>query len=165
MKSILIISGLMLTSALLLTANINKEVFLGSSKQGKEVSLKAAIETPNFTFVANVAIPMRGSARNLTSNYDLKVTKDTIVAYLPFFGRAYTAPLSPEEAGIMFTSTKFTYTKKVTKHEGWEITIKTNDTKVKYELFLSITKNGYGTLMVQSVNRESISFSGTIRQP
>ncbi|WP_320052857.1 DUF4251 domain-containing protein [uncultured Acetobacteroides sp.] len=165
MKSILIISGLMLTSALLLTANINKEVFLGSSKQEKEVALKTAIEAPNYTFVANIAIPMRGSARNLTSTYDLRVTNDTIVAYLPFFGRAYTAPISPEEAGIMFTSTKFTYTKKITKHEGWEITIKTKDTKVKYELFLSISKNGYGTLTVQSVNRESISFSGTIRQP
>jgi hypothetical protein len=165
MKNVMIISGLMLASALLLTVNINNQVFAGSNERQKDETLKTAIETPHFTFVANIAIPMRGRARNLTSTYDLKVTKDTIAAYLPFFGRAYTAPLTPEEAGIMFTSTKFTYTKKTTKHGGWEITIKTNDTKVKYELFLSISKNGYGTLMVQSVNRESISFSGTISQP
>ena len=42
----------------------------------------------------------------LSPYYYLKVSKDTVVAYLPYFGRAYTAPADPTEGGIKFTSTK-----------------------------------------------------------
>lgn len=163
MKKGLIFFLLMLIVTVFMITSIDSNAFTGSNGLQKDDKLKAAIEKPNFTFVANMAYPTRGRARSLSPNYDLKVSKDTIIAYLPFFGRAYTAPLSTEEAGIMFTSTNFSYSSKFAKRGGWEITIKTNDTKTRYELFLSISKNGYGTLKVISVNREGISFSGEIR--
>ncbi len=164
MKKGVFIFNLVLASTLLVAASNSNKNTLFTSIQ-KTDSLETAIEAPRFTFIANIVSPTRGQVRNLTSNYDLKVTKDTIIAYLPFFGRAYTAPLSSEEAGIMFTSTQFSYTKKQTKHGGWLITIKTKDTKSRFELYLSISKNGYTSLNVVSIDRESITFMGEIKQP
>jgi hypothetical protein len=160
MKKMVYFFGVMLAATVLLAAVPSSRTSAGSAQ--KSDSLKAAVEAPRFTFVANIASPRRGTVRQLTSPYDLRVTKDTVVAYLPYFGRAYSAPLSREEAGIMFTSTNFSYTQKADRRGRWLVTIKTKDNKPRFELYISITKNGYATLDVVASDREGISFSGEI---
>ncbi len=54
-------------------------------------------ESGNYTFVANIALPMSGRSINLSSTYFLKVRKDTIESYLPYYGRAYVAPAFSDE--------------------------------------------------------------------
>lgn len=124
---------------------------------------KALIDTKNFIFRAETAIPQRGGTRYLTSEYDLRVSKDTVIAFLPYFGRAYTAPMDPTKGGIKFTSTDFEYTARQ-KKRGWDITITpkdATDADVRY-LVLSISNKGYGSLRVICNNRDAISFSGYI---
>lgn len=121
------------------------------------------VQIPYFTFVANQVLPVRGVSRYLTGEYTLKVTKDTVAAYLPFFGRAYTAPLNASEAGIEFVSKDFEYQKKVTKRGNYEIHIVPRDIRNSYQFFLTIFKNGEATLSVSSIQRESISFYGTVK--
>ena len=38
------------------------------------------------------AVPMAGRSVNLTSPYSLEIHGDSILSYLPYFGRAYSAP-------------------------------------------------------------------------
>ena len=124
--------------------------------------IKSMIESRNYTFRAQAAIPQRGGTRYLSSEYDLNVSKDTITSFLPFFGRAYSAPIDPTKGGIKFTSTDFTYEVEK-KKQGWDITITPKDARadVRY-LVLSLSDDGYGTLRVISTNRDGISFSGYI---
>src|SRR6266487_6699890 len=71
-----------------------------STKQNtasKEATIKNIVDAKNFVFVAQTVSPMSGRTRQLTSYYDLEVLKDTIVSTLPYFGRAYTAPINPSE--------------------------------------------------------------------
>lgn len=84
-------------------------------KAARALAVKNMVEAQNYVFKANYVMPMRGVGRSLTSEYDLTVSKDTIAAFLPYFGRAYTAPYNPTEGGIKFTNTHFTYTSKVGK--------------------------------------------------
>jgi hypothetical protein len=49
--------------------------------------------------------------------------KDTINAYLPFYGKAYSIPYGSNEGGIKFTSTDFNYTLTPKKKGSWDITI------------------------------------------
>lgn len=138
-------------------------VFIGYAQKSNKDQIKAMVAAKEFIFKAQVAIPQRGSSRYLTSEYDLKVSKDTITAFLPYFGRAFSAPMDPGKGGIKFTSTDFTYNSENTKR-GWEITITPKDTRdadVRY-LVLSISNGGFGTLRVISNNRDGISFSGNI---
>ena len=70
---------------------------LANAQQAKSEPAGALITSKNYVFKARTALPMRGSARQLTANYyELKISKDSIVSYLPFFGRAFSAPMNSE---------------------------------------------------------------------
>src|SRR3954464_3878449 len=129
-------------------------------KTSKESSVKNLVDAKNYVFVAQTMLPISGGARQLASYYDLEVSKDTIVSALPYFGRAYTAPIDPSEGGISFTSTSFEYTTTPRKKGGWDVSIKPKDTKVVQQLFLAISEKGYATVQVTSNSRQSISFNG-----
>jgi Domain of unknown function (DUF4251) len=128
-------------------------------------AIQSLVESKNYVFRAQTALPQAGQARNLTSTYDLKITSDAIVSDLPYFGRAY-APVDPNEGGIQFTSKDFTYTSKPGKKGGWEIAIKPNDIKTDVrQMWLTITVDGYATLRVIGNNRNPISFNGQVFSP
>src|SRR6266498_5130486 len=128
--------------------------------QTKESIIKNSVETQEYIFHAQTALPVSGSSRLLTSEYDLKVTKNSVVSFLPFFGRAYSLPYGTTEGGFNFTSTKFDYSATGGKKGGWEISIKPKDVPDFREFSLSISENGYGTLHATSNNRQPISFTG-----
>lgn len=138
-----------------------------SSKADKAAERRAAIkqlvESQHYDFKAQSALPMSGRTRQLTTgDYDLKVTKEAIVSYLPYFGRAYTAPMDPSKGGIQFTSKDFNYTMTPGKKGGWDVRIVPKDYGDVQSLSLSISEDGYANLQVTSTNRQAISFYGTI---
>jgi len=126
-----------------------------------QAAVKDLITSRNFVFKAQTALPLGGQSRQLTSDYDLRVYGDSLIAYLPYFGRAYTAP-APGEGGLNFTSVNYLYHPQETKKGGWNVTIQPKDTRDVRLLFLSVSSAGYGTLQVTSNNRQAISFSGYI---
>ncbi len=86
---------------------------------------------------------------------------DTIDTNLPYYGPAYRAPVNQSQGGIQFTSTDFNYTVE-SKRKEWEITIKPRESLDVRELILRVFKNGSASLMVNSTNRQSISYNGVI---
>lgn len=131
----------------------------------KQTSEKVSkqVESQSYTFEATNMFPSRGTMITLTGNYTLKVSKDTIVSYLPFFGRAYKAPISSDDAGIKFTSTKFEYSAKPAPKGGWNIVIRTKDVPNEYLLNLYISSRGSCSLQVTSTYKEVINFSGYLK--
>ncbi|HJW18196.1 MAG TPA: DUF4251 domain-containing protein [Flavisolibacter sp.] len=131
------------------------------AQEPKEATLEKAIQSRHFIFKAQSAYPMRGGMRQLTSEYDLKVNGDTLTAYLPYFGRAYVAPIDPTRGGIQFTDVQSDYTLKAKKKSS-EITIVPKNAPEARQLFLTISANGNATLQVTSNNRDPISFHGYV---
>jgi hypothetical protein len=152
------------------------------AQTNKETTIKIVADK-NYTFVANTAMPMSnndinkvlammpgsqgGSSINLTgSQYDVKVTKDSIVAYLPYFGRSFSAPMDPTQGGIKFTSKDFTYTESKNKKGSYTIQINTKDVKREnYRFTINISTNGYASLTASSVNKQPIIFNGYLDEP
>ncbi len=121
------------------------------------------VNEKNYIFVAQQALPMRGGTRLLTPEFDFVVTPDTLIAFLPYFGRAFQAPINPMEGGIKFTSTKFDYdTKGKTKKGKWTINIDPKDVNGISSMRLEIFDNGQATLNVSQTHKDPISFSGYI---
>lgn len=124
--------------------------------------LQQKIRSKDYVFEARTANPMRGGSIQLTYGYDLRVSPDSIVAYLPYFGRAFTAPVNPSEGGIKFSSVNFEYVARSRKKNGWSITIKPKDVQDIQQLNLTISSDGSTVLQVSSTNRQPISFFGQV---
>lgn len=116
----------------------------------------------NYIFRAETALPQQGRIQQLTPEFDLTITPDTLISYLPYFGRAFVAPINPTEGGIKFTSTDFSYKDVKKKKKRWEITIEPRDAGSIQQLFLTVFDNGTASLRVNDRNRQSISFNGRV---
>lgn len=137
----------------------------GATAQDKDAAIiQQAIETKNFIFKASSATPQRGRMRQLTSEYELVVRPDTIVSFLPYFGRAFTAPVNPSDGGIKFSSADFTYAAGEKKKGRWEIQINPKDVSDVTTLYLTVFDNGSASLRVNSINRTTISFNGFVEE-
>ncbi len=120
------------------------------------------INARKFTFTAQTASPQSGRLIQLTSPYDIRIGSDTIVSYLPYFGRAYVAPINTQDAGLEFTSVGFSYEVDKGKKDEWDVAIKTKDLRDNYTLLFTIYNNGQAQLLVSSSNRQPIRFDGYV---
>lgn len=133
--------------------------------QNKEKAVvREMIEDGTFVFIAQMALPMGGNSRHLTSSYDVKVSEDAVVSYLPYFGRAYRAPSDLTGGGIDFESTDFDYSVKERRKGGWDVRITPNDAEDVRQLFLTVSENGTASLRVSSDRRQPISFNGYVTE-
>ncbi|MFD0939909.1 DUF4251 domain-containing protein [Pedobacter boryungensis] len=154
--------------------------FKASAQTDKATTLRI-VEEKNYTFVATSAMPTNSAAINDVlrkmpgntsggsinlngSSYDVRITKDSIVSYLPYYGRSYSASMNPDENGYKFTAKKFTYNATKTKKGGWDVSINTKDVKDNVSMSFAISTNGYATLTVISNNKQSIMYSGYLRE-
>jgi ABC-type oligopeptide transport system substrate-binding subunit len=139
-------------------------------KAAKVDGISKLINNKNYVFKANMANPSGGiQSRVLTSDYDLTVSKDTIVAYLPYFGRAYLTDYnSATDGGIKFTSTDFSYKLIQNKKGSYEILItpksSLSDPRAVQSMRLYVSPDGYASLQVTSLNRDPISFDGVVQE-
>ena len=134
-------------------------------KANKAQELNELISNFDFKFSATYAYPQQYSSIYLSPYYDVNVSSDTVTAYLPYYGRAYSAPMNPSEGGIKFESTNFEYDIEKGKKEGnWLVVIKTKDTSRPFTLNFNLWDNGTGRLEVHDRDRQSISFQGTIEE-
>lgn len=131
-------------------------------KPDKEAVVKTMVDNHRFVFKAQSAQPTRGRTVQLNSDYDVKVSGDTLRTYLPYFGRAYSAPIGGSGGGFDFTSKEFEYNSKARKKGGWDITIRPKDVADVREMSMTVFENGSASLRVTSNNREPMSFNGYI---
>jgi hypothetical protein len=127
-----------------------------------KASVNTSVTQQEFTFTAESATPLGGRYIILNYPYSFKITGDSIQCYLPYYGRAYIAPYSPQDGPLTFTSTDFIY--QVTKSDGkkQELTIETKDRTYNNKFFFTIFSNGTAQLQVTSNDRQPINFQGRI---
>jgi hypothetical protein len=148
--------------------SVNLAYCQNPKKAARQAAIKNMIDSAKFYFSADYALPQHGGTKQLTSTYDVKVTKDSIITYLPYYGKAYLAPApGTTDGGINFTSTNFSYKVNHEKKGGWEIIIKPKDHDITnwrdvQQMVLNISPDGYASLSVLSTNRDPISFEGNI---
>jgi len=128
-------------------------------------NVKQLVDAKHYIFKANTASPTTGSLRQLTPGYyTLKVSGDTLIADLPYFGRAYSAPVDPDKVGLSFKATSFSYVVN-NKSNRWDITLKPRDPSEANnvsQLYLTVYDNGSANLQVISLSRQPISFTGVV---
>ena len=131
-----------------------------SDKTNSSQTVKDMVDSQHFVFIAQSATPLRGRFRNLTSEYDVTISKDSMISYLPYFGRAYMAPLNPSTSVLDFTSTNFSYSVTPHKKNGWDVVIKPKDNSDVQQFLFTLYDDGTANLNVTCNSRDPISFNG-----
>jgi hypothetical protein len=164
MKPIKYILILLIAFSTITTAFAQTKPSKADKKKAQQDAIKAMVEAQRYTFIAQYANPLGGGHRYLTSDYDLRIKKDSIIAYLPYFGRAYfDVPYNPNEGGIKFTSTKFTYKITPKQKGGWDVIIKPSDVKYMDSINMYISADGYTNVQFTITNKSAISFDGILK--
>ena len=135
---------------------------LKAEKEAKKIEeTKALVESKMFVFDARTANPMKGSTKTLTSDYDVRITKDSIYSYLPYYGVAYTASYGGTDSPMIFDKPFDTINMEKTK-KGYtvEVDVKNGNDKLDFSFYIS--ENGTTTLSVSSTNRQSITYYGDV---
>jgi Domain of unknown function (DUF4251) len=137
------------------------------SKKGIDSAQVAAMEkllqSQRFEFLATSATPMKGGLRMLSPGYLLRVTKDTLIADLPYFGRSYQAGYGVNEGGVKVNAGSYEYAIKPGKKEGWVLQIKPLEIPNASSFVLTVYSNGSASLQATSSNRQLMMYKGDIR--
>ncbi len=121
------------------------------------------VQAKDFAIEVNAANPMRGKTIFLSSGYDLIIRNDSAIAYLPYYGRAYSVPYGGD-GGIKFQEKMKEYSATPKKNDGeWSVKFKIDVPGYNYMISMDIFSNGKSTINVNSDQRESISFSGEMK--
>ena len=116
----------------------------------------------SYTVNISMMYPRRGNSVNVTPDFSLQVDGDTLVSYLPYYGRAYSVPYGGGK-GLNFSAPIQDY--RVTKgHKGNTlITIVVNNGEDILKYTLEVYANGSSTINVFSRDRDPISYSGYLQ--
>ncbi len=121
--------------------------------------VKEALQARHYKIDVHMMYPRRGSSVNVSSNYSLEVKGDTLVSYLPYFGRAYNVPYGGGK-GLNFKALITGYRSEPGNKGLTRIQISTENEEDQYLYYLEIFNNGEATIDVQSRQREFITYSG-----
>lgn len=135
------------------------------TKARQQLEMANLIQTGHFRFVARSANSDLGNFNNLTSNYDMTFDSLQVKAYLPYYGRAYSAPYGGSNGGVKFDL----IAKKIDriyneKKKMFVISAELEGPDDSYSIFMNAGLNGYADLKINFRNRQWISYYGTIEK-
>ena len=119
------------------------------------------VENKKFIFHAQSAVPLRMAMRSLTTEYQVKISGDTLLSSLPYFGRSYHANIGTTDSPLSFAATHFTYSFSPDKKKGWRVNIEMKD-KDGLQYSFVIFNNGSASLNVSGMSQDPISFNGYV---
>ena len=122
--------------------------------------MESLVESGNYEYTIRSASPSGGRTIQITSSYSMKAVDGKYQAYLPYFGRAYSAGYG-DNGGIEFNGDPVNL--EITMNDRKKtvsvaFTIKSEEDQ--YKVSLVINASGYGTLFISSEKRQSISYYG-----
>lgn len=130
-------------------------------KQEKAEMISRAVCNRDFKISVRTAYPKRGRSVPLTTDFELRVKGDSVMSYLPYFGRAYNIPYGGGK-GLNFNDVmndfKITQPKRDKKHIEFNVK---NDEDT-YKFYIDVFDNGNASINVIPQQRESISFNGDV---
>lgn len=130
-------------------------------KEQKKEAVKKIIVSENYKIDVNTAHPMRGRSIPLTSLYSLTIRNDSVISYLPYYGRAYSIPYGGGE-GLIFSAPLKEYTMEMDKKGKAVIHFTARSPEDKFDYSIQVYPNGSASINVNMQNRQSISFQGEL---
>ena len=131
-----------------------------TKKERKQVAVLGAIATKRWHIDISSMNTLRYGSRAVTSDFYLELRGDTLRSYLPYLGDAHMPTMSPS-IGLNFEEPVLTYKEsKLKKYTQIDIDVRTREDS--YHYVVEVYDNGQAYIRVRSMNRDPISFDGTL---
>ncbi len=153
---------LCLMVAVLVGCATSEEKAARDAERAREVA--AALADRHYTIGVTRMHPQRGRSVNVSYGYELKVKGDTLVSYLPYFGRAYSVPYGGGK-GLNFTSHIDGYRETRVKKGLTRVELVTTNDEDTYYYMIEVFDNGWASISVQMRQREHIRYDGEMKEP
>ena len=127
------------------------------AETSKKVTL--ALDERHYKIGIDNMSPMRGPSRTVSFGYSVEVRNDSLISYLPYFGRAYTATYGGGNA-MDFSAPIKTYQETKGKKGQRKIEIVLTTSEDNFQYTIEVFDNGSASIDVQPRNRDRISYSG-----
>ena len=121
--------------------------------------VKAGLAEKRFSINVDRMYPMKGGSKSVSFGYGVEVRNDSLISYLPYFGRAYDIPYGGGK-GLNFSERIGSYCDTPGKNGLHVIDIEVTNTEDTYFYSIKVYDNGSSSIDVQSRNREHISYTG-----
>lgn len=127
----------------------------------KALAVERALASRHYVVDVQMMYPRSGRAVNVSSNYSLEIKGDTVVSYLPYFGRAYSIPYGGGKA-FNFSAPIISYESASDQKGKNYVRLVTDNEEDVITFQLEIFDNGQTTIDVQAREREPITYSGEL---
>ena len=121
--------------------------------------VKAALSQRDFKISVDRMYTNRGGSKSLSYGYQVAVRNDSLISYLPYFGRSYNIPYGGGK-GLNFSERISSYQESQGKNGLRVIDIDLQNEEDTYHYTLEVFDNGSSSITVMSRQRERISYSG-----
>lgn len=158
MKNVIIVIIAALTLASCSTAD---KVARDERRREKAGMVAESIESGRYRVGVRTAYPVRGGAVQVTGDYGLEVSGDSVTVYLPYFGRGYTLPYGGGK-GLNFKALTTEYDVRKMKRGRTRVEFSTRNDEDTYRFTVDVFDNGQVSIDVQPQQRSRISYSGEL---
>jgi len=120
-----------------------------------------ALNNREYKIAVDRMYPMRGSSRSASYGYSVEVRNDSLISYLPYFGRAYNVPYGGGK-GLNFSAPIGNYQEYMMRNGRRHIEIGVTNEEDTYLYTIEVFDNGNSSVEVRARQRERISYSGNV---
>ena len=128
-----------------------------------EMKTTDAIAAKQWRIDVSMMNTMRYGSRTVTPDFYLELRGDTLHSYLPYLGQARVSPMLSPSIGLNFEARVLSYKEskpKSNKYTQLDIDVRTKEDT--YHYVVEVYDSGEAFIRVRSLNRDPISFDGTI---
>ena len=121
--------------------------------------VKKSLSEKRFMINVDYMYPLSGTPKHLSYGYSLEVRNDSLISYLPYFGRAFNVPYGGGKA-LNFSERIGSYHETQQSNGACVIDIELKNDEDIYQYTIKVFDNGNSSIDVQSRQRDPISYSG-----
>lgn len=161
MKRMSIVSILALLLILVTLGSCASSEERAAQKAEFSKKVKAALDKRSYKISINRMLPMGGASKSVSYGYSVEVRNDSLLSYLPYFGRAYQVPYGGGK-GLKFDAPINHYQETNMKNGSRHIDIVIKNEEDEYNYHFTVFENGSSSIDVQSRQRDPINYSGEV---
>ena len=140
-----------------------KKVYLKGAELGeKRQAVADAIAAREWHVDITSMNTMRYGSRSVTPDFYLELHGDTLRSYLPYLGQVQASPTLSPSQGLNFEAPVLQYKVSRPKSKYTQLDIDVRTREDSYHYAIEMYDSGEAVIRVRSLNRDPISFDGTL---